>query len=212
MGDHAFFISKVMRKLMSIVFAGLLLGACNNGVNSSESDTAAIDTCVEKTDEQLLEERSNRDITLFGVETKCNPKAIVEDLAKAGIFKVDSIRYVKEDYVHHYQGNNILAVDTIRYQNERMRSAIVEFAGVKFGLNVNYDKGCFMFAFISSVPIDQSFEPLKNTIMSYYCDTEDGDDDAFSCSWNTFSGDGPWIRIRPLHSDDGGTMMMWQRF
>lgn len=50
MGDHAFFISKVMRKLMSIVFAGLLLGACNNGVNSSESDTAAIDTCVEKTD------------------------------------------------------------------------------------------------------------------------------------------------------------------
>ena len=212
MGDHAFFISKVMRKLMSIVFAGLLLGACNNGVNSSESDTVAIDTCVEKTEEQLLEERSNRDITLFGVETKCNPKAIVEDLAKAGIFKVDSIRYVKEDYVHHYQGNNILAVDTIRYQNERMRSAIVEFAGVKFGLNVNYDKGCFMFAFISSVPIDQSFEPLKNTIMSYYGDAEDGDDDAFSCSWNTFSGDGPWIRIRPLHSDDGGTMMMWQRF
>jgi hypothetical protein len=212
MGDHAFFISKVMRKLMSIVFAGLLLGACNNGVNSSESDTVAIDTCVEKTEEQLLEERSNRDITLFGVETKCNPKAIVEDLAKAGIFKVDSIRYVKEDYVHHYQGSNTLAVDTIRYKNERMRSAIVEFAGVKFGLNVNYDKGCFMFAFISSVPIDQSFEPLKNTIMSYYGDTEDGDDDAFSCSWNTFSDDGPWIRIRPLHSDDGGTMMMWQRF
>lgn len=212
MGDHAFFISKVMRKLMSIVFAGLLLGACNNGVNSSESDTVAIDTCVEKTEEQLLEERSSRDITLFGVETKCNPKAIVEDLAKAGIFKVDSIRFVKEDYVHHYQGNNILAVDTIRYKNERMRSAIVEFAGVKFGLNVNYDKGCFMFAFISSVPIDQSFEPLKNTIMSYYGDAEDGDDDAFSCSWNTFSGDGPWIRIRPLHSDDGGTMMMWQRF
>ena len=212
MGDHAFFISKVMRKLMSIVFAGLLLGACNNGVNSSESDTAAIDTCVEKTDEQLLEERSNRDITLFGVETKCNPKAIVEDLAKAGIYKVDSIRCVKEDYVHHYQGSNTLAVDTIRYKNERMRSAIVEFAGVKFGLNVNYDKGCFMFAFISSVPIDQSFKPLKNTIMSYYGDTENGDDDAFSCSWNTFSDDGPWIRIRPLHSDDGGTMMMWQRF
>ncbi|MBO7164469.1 MAG: hypothetical protein J6V60_00045 [Muribaculaceae bacterium] len=201
-----------MRKLMSIVFAGLLLGACNNGVNSSESDTVAIDTCVEKTEEQLLEERSSRDITLFGVETKCNPKAIVEDLSKAGIFKVDSIRCVKEDYVHHYQGNNTLAVDTIRYKNERMRSAIVEFAGVKFGLNVNYDKGCFMFAFISSVPIDQSFEPLKNTIMSYYGDTEDGDDDAFSCSWNTFSGDGPWIRIRPLHSDDGGTVMMWQRF
>lgn len=212
MGDHAFFISKVMRKLMSIVFAGLLLGACNNGVNSSESDTVAIDTCVEKTEEQLLEERSNRDITLFGVETKCNPKAIVEDLSKAGIFKVDSIRCVKEDYVHHYQGNNTLAVDTIRYKNERMRSAIVEFAGVKFGLNVNYNKGCFMFAFISSVSIDQSFEPLKNTIMSYYGDAEDGDDDVFSCSWNTFSGDGPWIRIRPLHSDDGGTMMMWQRF
>ena len=212
MGDHAFFISKVMRKLMSIVFAGLLLGACNNGVNSSESDTVAIDTCVEKTEEQLLEERSNRDITLFGVETKCNPKAIVEDLAKAGIFKVDSISYVKEDYVHHYQGGNTHTVDTIRYKNERMRSAIVEFAGVKFGLNVNYDKGCFMFAFISSVPIDQSFEPLKNTIMSYYGDTEDRDDDAFSCSWNTFSGDGPWIRIRPLHSDDGGTMMMWQGF
>ena len=56
---------------MSIVFAGLLLVACNNGVNSSESDTVAIDTCVEKTEEQLLEERSNRDITLFGVETKC---------------------------------------------------------------------------------------------------------------------------------------------
>ena len=212
MGDHAFFISKVMRKLMSILFAGLLLGACNNGVNSSESDTVAIDTCVEKTEEQLLEERSNRDITLFGVETKCNPKAIVEDLSKAGIFKVDSIRYVKEDYVHHYQGNNTHTVDTIRYKNERMRSAIVEFAGVKFGLNVNYDKGYFKFAFISSVPIDQSFEPLKNTIMSYYGDTEDGDDDAFSCSWNTFSDYGPWIRIRPLHSDDGGTMMMWQRF
>ncbi|MBQ2398615.1 MAG: hypothetical protein II308_00915, partial [Muribaculaceae bacterium] len=121
MGDHAFFISKVMRKLMSIVFAGLLLGACNNGVNSSESDTVATDTCVEKTEEQLLEERSNRDITLFGVETKCNPKAIVEDLSKAGIFKVDSISYVKEDYVHHYQGSNTLAVDTIRYKNERMR-------------------------------------------------------------------------------------------
>ena len=190
---------------------GLFLGACNNSVNSSESDTVVVDTCVEMTDEQRLVERSKKDIHLFGVETKCDPERIIIDLSKAGVFKVDKISRVSEEVIMRHNVDGDIQADTIRYEKERVRSAIVEFAGVKFGLNVNYDKGYFRFNFITSIPIDQSYTPLKNTIAKYYGNPEDVADE-YSCSWHTFSDEGPWIRIRPLHSDDGGTVMMWQRF
>lgn len=201
-----------MQKLLFVLLIGLLFGACKNGENSSESETIAVDTCIEKTEEQLLEEWSNQNISVFGVVTKCNPKDILEDLSKAGVLKVDSITYIKEDYISRYEGNTKLRVDTIRYKNERLRSAIVEFAGVKFGLNVKYRKeALFSFLFISSVPIDQTYKPLKNAIMKYYGEPYDDDNESM-CNWDAIVHDNLWVRFRPLRSEEGGTVMMWDRF
>lgn len=104
----------------------------------------------------------------------------------------------------------LLKCDTIEERNGQFAGAIVEFASVKFGLN----KG---FLFLTSRQDKQAIDSLVNRISKYYGEPfiDDGDvlGELERCyyHWNLHETDAdkPYIRIRPLHSDDGGLVMTW---
>lgn len=105
------------------------------------------------------------------------------------------------------EANDILKVDTINMEWGEFRGAVVEFAGVKFGLN----RG---FLFITSRHDRKAVKMLVDRISEFYGEPDiDGDpDDPEYCyyHWNNLPGEeGPSIMIRPLHSEEGGLTMMW---
>lgn len=130
-------------------------------------------------------------IKLFGVETKKDEGAVVNDLAAAGILKIDSLGF----------------------ENNQFKYAIVEFAGVKFGMN----RG---FIFITSRHTSDAINALVQGISKYYgkpeIDGNDSDPEYNYYHWNYLHQnlDAPYIRIRPVHppvhSDEGGLTMMWE--
>lgn len=125
-----------------------------------------------------------KDITIFGVTTISDETSMLNALAAA----------------------HIIEIDTIRSDTSGFQSAIIEFAGVKFGANKD-------FLFITSQQTKQAITALVKEISKYYGDPDIADDfdEPQYCyyDWNLFDGDGPHIRIRPLHSDEGGLVMMW---
>lgn len=125
-------------------------------------------------------------VSIFGVETKTDECSVAKNLEKAGIIKIDRISM----------------------DNGKFQSAIVEFAGVKFGMN----KG---FVFITSVHDKDAVNLLVSKISDFYGEPEiDGEqEDPEYCyyHWNLHKSkpDAPYIRIRPLHSEEGGLTMIW---
>lgn len=95
----------------------------------------------------------------------------------------------------------ILNCDTIMEKDGEFKAAVVEFAGVKFGL----DKG---FIFISSRMDDAAVDSVVGYIAQYYGDPEYENPSEMRYQWNMYEGS-PNIRIRPLHSEEGGLTMMW---
>lgn len=126
-------------------------------------------------------------VLVFGTPIHLNSKMAIRELSDAGIIKCDTI--IEDDGL--------------------FKSAVVEFAGVKFGLN----RG---FIFVTSRQDKEAIQSLVNEISKYYGKPEiDGDEEyPESCiyHWNLYKEkpDDPYIRIRPVRSEDGGLTMMWQ--
>lgn len=125
-------------------------------------------------------------VCIFGVEAERDECSVAKKLEKAGILKID----------------------TISTNNGEFQSAIIEFASVKFGLN----KG---FVFITSRHDKNAINQLVNKISDFYGEPEiDGEPEDPECCyyhWNLYKSkpDAPYIKIRPLHSEAGGLVMMW---
>ena len=99
----------------------------------------------------------------------------------------------------------ILKCDTIK--DKEFEYAVIEFAGVKFALNGG-------FVFITSEQNKQTIDSLVSKISSYYGEPfidDEGDLEYNYYHWNLYepSSEKPYIRIRPLHSDEGGLVMTW---
>ena len=77
----------------------------------------------------------------------------------------------------------------------------MSFEDIKFGINNPSNLGI---SFVSSRQDDAAYESLKELISKYYGDAED--EEWHNTSWNKNE---VYIRIRPLHSEDGGLVMMW---
>lgn len=126
-------------------------------------------------------------VKIFGVSCKKDEQSVLMALSNAGIMEVD----------------------TIELEDGRFRFAIVEFEGVKFGMNRGFN-------FITSQHDSKAIKALVKGISKYYGVPEiDGDDDDdpeyLYYHWNRIgeNPDGPYIRIRPVHSEDGGLSMWW---
>lgn len=167
--------------VIMVSFASLM---CSCG-HMSEKNGRSIDNM---TDSVISDSVSNNNarINLFGIETEKEEVGAIRNLAAAGILKIDSISL----------------------ENNKFKFAIIEFAGVKFGLNSG-------FSFITSKHDTATINALVQYISKYYGEPEidDNGDPAYNYyHWNHFgqNRDSPYIRIRPTHSDEGGLTMFWE--
>lgn len=123
--------------------------------------------------------------TIFDRTIHLDEQTAIKELSDAGLLKVDSIH--NKDGV--FQG------------------AVVEFAGVKFGMN----RG---FIFLTSMQNEITIDSLVNRISKYYGEPmidDNGEPEWCYYHWNLYDTvpGVPYIRIRPVHSDEGGLMMSW---
>ncbi|MBD5199120.1 MAG: hypothetical protein HDS83_01835 [Bacteroidales bacterium] len=119
-------------------------------------------------------------VSIFRIKSPKNPLHILEILDESGILRIDR--------------------ETLKISNDTLIGGIVSFNDVKFGINPS-NRGI---SFISSRHDDKAYESIKGLISKYYGDTDD--EEWHYSFWN--NGD-VHIRIRPLHSDDGGLVMIW---
>ena len=178
--------------LFYVLLISIGLNACSSGNSDSRTESMA-DTSVSQTQDkpsggQYLGsfydrvKQEVRDITIFGVKTTSQELEAAKALAKAGI----------------------LSIDTIHEKDGKFTGAVVEFAGVKFGMN----RG---FIFITSRHDKAAVKSLVKTISKYYGEPEiEGDEsEPEYCYYIWDSPNAPYIRIRPLHSEEGGLTMLW---
>lgn len=166
------------------------IGGCSgNGTNADSTADSAVqpdtDSAATQGKPTLVPEREVRDVTLFGVKTKPREGDAVRDLAAAGILKIEDIRE----------------------ENGEFKGAVVEFGGVKFGMNSG-------FMFITSRHDKKAIKGLIKAISKYYGEPEiEGEEEPQYnyYHWNLHKEDpdAPYIRIRPLHSEEGGMTMLW---
>lgn len=178
--------------LFFVLLITIELNACSTGNSDSQTDSIA-DTSVSQTQDKPSGgqyrgsfydsvEQEIHDITIFGVKTRSQELEAAKDLVKAGI----------------------LNIDTIHEKDGKFTGAVVEFAGVKFGMN----RG---FIFITSRHDKATVKSLVKTISKYYGEPEiEGDEsEPEYCYYIWNSPNAPYIRIRPLHSEEGGLTMQW---
>lgn len=173
-----------------VVVCCIGIGGCaGNGTNADSTADSAVqahtDSAATQGKPKLVPEKEVRDVTLFGVRTKPREGDVVRDLAAAGILKIENIRE----------------------ENGVFKGAVVEFGGVKFGMNSG-------FLFITSRHDKKAIKGLIKAISKYYGEPEiDGDEESQYnyYHWNLYKQDtdAPYIRIRPLRSEEGGMTMLW---
>lgn len=167
------------RFLVFTVFA-FGLCACSSGVKTDE--TSREDDA--RNHISNVADSSRTEHNLFGVKVFGDETSVINQLAEAGVLSIDTLDVVDDEF----------------------QSAVVEFAGVKFGMN----KG---FMFITSTHDSLAIKSLTEKISSFYGAPEsDGDDEPeyrYYC-WYPGKPHEPLIRIRPLYSDDGGLVMFWE--
>lgn len=164
----------------AILAGGLLVGCVGNsrdGRNGSETREDSVNLMGN------AEATSREQVVLFDVPIHRDEISAIKELSQASVLKCY----------------------TINESNGEFRSAVVEFAGVKFGLN----KG---FRFITSRYDKQAIDSIVAKISSYYGAPDiDGSDGAEYYHWDRLDTvpEIPRITVRPLHSDEGGTVMFW---
>ena len=167
--------------IMSVLFSVAIAGCKNGGDKKILNKENSMDLVSDRI------EHTHSRCRIFDVETKSDELSVINSLERRGVVKVDSIKL----------------------SNGKFQFAIIEFAGVKFGMN----KG---FVFITSRHDEKTINLLVNEISKYYGDPEiDEEDDEpesgyYHWNMNNENSDDPYIRIRPLHSADGGLTMLWQ--
>ena len=157
----------------------LMISSCAN--TSEKCEKATISNNNSKTNKT-----DSVKVNIFGVQAERDEYSVAKKLEKAGILKIDRIST----------------------DNGKFQSAIVEFANVKFGMN----KG---FIFITSRHDRNAINQLVSKISEFYgepeIDDELEDPEYRYYHWNLYKNesDAPYIRIRPVHSEEGGLTMIW---
>jgi hypothetical protein len=121
------------------------------------------------------------------------------------IFDVKSSRN-SVDFFNQLSKSSFITVEEPVIENDKVQNAIIYFNGTGFGATPMYDEDGDLSAvhLISSKSDDENYEHVKDAIMYFYGEKED--DEWHTCRWVT---DSIQIKLRPLHSDESGTVMMW---
>lgn len=185
---------RILASLSVILICGCNSGSRHEAGQSARTDdtavveAGAVDTVCDtvcKVEAVIREER----VPLFGVDTHGSSYDILKALEKKRVIKIDSICFDNEGSIEF---------------------AIIDFAGVKFGTNGS-------FTFCTSRHDAKAVRAIVKKISKYYGEpsTDDYDEDSPEYAyyhWNKFGiiPDEPYIRVRPVHSEEGGLTMLWQ--
>ena len=167
-------------------YLGCILSVCF--ASCSTRSNVPVDS-NETSSEAITDSINEKYATIFGTTIPLNEGTAIRELSKAGI----------------------LQIDTINEKDGEFENAIIDFAGVTFGLN----KG---FLFLTSRQDKQAIDFLINRISKYYGEPSIDDGDVLGepkwsyYHWNLYDTvpDKPYILIRPLHSGEGGLVMTWR--
>lgn len=167
-------------KLITVLIIEIILTACSSGSNS----TTNVATNESNEDVDSVEIPT---VKIFGTTIHLDELKAIEELSDAGI----------------------MTYDTINVIDGKFAGAVVEFAGVKFGMNNG-------FLFLTSRQDMQAIDSLISKISKYYGEPAIDDDGSGEPEWSYYHWnlydtipDRPYIRIRPIHSSDGGLAMTW---
>lgn len=163
-----------------VLIMDIILTACSSGSNSSTNVATTEPTAVEDSVEIPTAK-------IFGTTIHLDELKAIEELSDTGI----------------------MTYDTINVIDGKFAGAVVEFAGVKFGMNSG-------FLFLTSRQDMQAIDSLFSEISKYYGEPAINDDGSGEPEWSYYHwnlydtiSDRPYIRIRPIHSSDGGLAMTW---
>lgn len=171
---------------MSNILKHLLLGCILTLLIASCSPRSDVATESKDKSHKSMADLNNTDTaTIWGARIHLDEIMAIRELSEAGI----------------------LHCDTVKYNNGKFENAIIEFASVKFCMN----KG---FLFLTSRQDKQAIDSLVNHISRYYGEPsidDEGEPEWSYYHWNLYDTipDRPYIRIRPVHSEEGGLMMTW---
>lgn len=177
-------LKRIIPFIGNLCLSVLMISSCGN---TSEKCVKANNSSNSKTSRaDTVSIADTAKVRVFGVETERDEYSVAKNLEKAGIIKIDEIST----------------------DNGKFKSAIVEFANVKFGMN----RG---FTFITSRHDKDAINLLVSKVSEFYGEPEiddaQEDPEYRYYHWNLFKKDpdAPYIRIRPVHSEEGGLTMMW---
>lgn len=148
--------------------------------------------------------KNNTSSNASKIITRSNETAIIDSTVY--IFDT-SIHLDEKRAIKELSEAGILKCDTLHDKDEQFGGAVIEFAGVKFGLSQG-------FVFITSKQDRQTIDSLVSKISKYYGEPNvdyNGEPEYNYYHWNLHeaSFNKPYIRIRPLHCDEGGLVMTW---
>lgn len=160
-------------------------------------------------------------LALLGITTSCSSKEKTDNLQITEDGKViipvltenDSIQIfdVKSsrnsiDFFNNLGQSYFIKVEDPVIEDGMVVNAIVYFNGIGFGATSHYDNdGAFSGVhLISTKNDDETYQIIKDAVMYFYGEKED--DEWHTCRWFT---DSLQIDLRPLHTDECGTVMMW---
>lgn len=150
-----------------------------------------------------------------GVKVESNGAKIYEDntvtiptMSSSDSIKIFDVKSSRNsiDFFNQLANSSFITVKDPIIENDKVQNAIIFFNGTGFGATAIYDEdGNFSAVHLISSKIDdENYEHVKDAIMYFYGEKED--DEWHTCRWFT---DSLQIALRPLHTDESGTVMMW---
>lgn len=154
--------------------------------------------------------KNNEVVSEQDTVTEVVDKPVLPDSVE-GEFFGSVIKRKRGDYMavlRELEDRKVLRVDSVMMDSNGFRYARVEFGGVTFGMN----KG---FLFISSRHSDRDYRRVVRHVERYY-GKGSYDKECYNYQWPGYISPETdsllHIRIRPLHSEEEGMVMMWRHF
>lgn len=171
---------------VSLCVLSLSMMACSNISVREKEDGMHADSIAPTVTVDSIQSHRRHVSNMFGVQLKSKPG--------------DSLGELRE-----LEAGGVLKIDSVSMDGDKLDFAVIEFAGIKFGYNRGY-------AFFTSQHSKKDYRRLIREIEKYY-GKGDYDYEGNYYRWPGYIDPSTdsllQIRIRPVHSDEGGIVMFW---
>lgn len=164
----------------------IMLTACSNISVREKEDGTHADSIAPTVTVDSIQSHRRHVSNMFGVQLKSKPGDRLGELREL-------------------EAGGVLKIDSVSMDGDKLDFAVIEFAGIKFGYNRGY-------AFFTSRHSRKDYRSLIREIEKYY-GKGDYNYESNHYYWPGYTDPSTdsllQIRIRPVHSDEGGIVMFW---